>query len=103
MKELQKQFEKENGLSFDGIPINGVHLEYITWLEGQIQTLRTPNVVERNKQSKIELLNKLSKLLKKYKREEYKHRNNFHDILLIKSFGKIEAIEEIINHIKKEK
>jgi len=44
MTELQRQFMEETGVSFDGIPINGVHLEYITWLEAQIQALRQPPV-----------------------------------------------------------
>lgn len=44
MTELQRQFMEETGVSFDGIPINGVHLEYITWLEAQIQALRQPLV-----------------------------------------------------------
>ncbi len=33
MTDLQKQFQKETNLSFDEIPINGVHLAYIDWLE----------------------------------------------------------------------
>ena len=44
MTELQKRFQEESGLSFDGIPINGVHLEYITWLESQFQVLRLHHV-----------------------------------------------------------
>lgn len=47
MTDLQKQFQEEKGVSFDGIPINGVHLEYITWLEVQIQALRIHDVIER--------------------------------------------------------
>lgn len=46
MTELQKEYCEEKGLSFTGIPINGVHLEYITWLETQIQSLRIKNVVK---------------------------------------------------------
>ena len=44
MTELQRQFIEETGISFDGIPINGVHLEYITWLEAQIKALRIQDV-----------------------------------------------------------
>ncbi len=40
MIELQKQFQEETKQSFDGIAINGVHLEYINWLETQIKALR---------------------------------------------------------------
>ena len=50
MTELQKQFQEEKGISFEGIPINGVHLEYITWLESQIQALRIHDVVGRSEQ-----------------------------------------------------
>lgn len=50
MTELQRQFMEETGVSFDGIPINGVHLEYITWLEAQIQALRQPPVSGRSEQ-----------------------------------------------------
>lgn len=50
MTELQRQFTEETGVSFDGIPINGVHLEYITWLEAQIQALRINNVVGQSEQ-----------------------------------------------------
>ena len=45
MKEIQKQFMEKTGVSFDGIPINGVHLEYIDWLEAQIQAFRQPLVI----------------------------------------------------------
>lgn len=44
MTDLQKQFQEEKGISFEDIPINGVHLEYITWLESQIQALRIHDV-----------------------------------------------------------
>ena len=47
MTELQRQFMGETGVSFDGIPINGVHLEYITWLEAQIHALRQTAVMPR--------------------------------------------------------
>lgn len=50
MTDLQKQFQEEKDVSFDGIPINGVHLEYITWLEAQIQALRIHDVVGRSEQ-----------------------------------------------------
>ena len=50
MTELQRKFIEETGVSFDGIPINGVHLEYITWLEAQIQALRQPLVSGRSEQ-----------------------------------------------------
>ncbi len=39
MNDLKKQFTKDKNLSFDNIPIkmqNGVHLEYINWLEKRI-------------------------------------------------------------------
>lgn len=39
MTELQRKFIEETGASFDGIPINGVHLEYTAWLEARIQAL----------------------------------------------------------------
>jgi hypothetical protein len=39
MNELQRQFQEEAGESFDGIPINGLHLKYIIWLEEKIQAL----------------------------------------------------------------
>lgn len=50
MTDLQKQFQEEKGVSFDGIPINGIHLEYITWLEARIQALRIHDVVGRSEQ-----------------------------------------------------
>ena len=50
MTELQKQFQEEKGVSFDEIPINGVHLEYITWLEAQVEALRIHDVVGRSEQ-----------------------------------------------------
>jgi len=34
--KLMNDFIKETGLSFDGIPINGVHMEYVAWLEKKI-------------------------------------------------------------------
>jgi len=37
MEEIEKKFIKETGLSFDGIPINGVHLEYIKWLKTKLK------------------------------------------------------------------
>jgi hypothetical protein len=55
MTNLQKQFQEEMNLSFDGIPINGVHLEYINWLENQVLALRIHNV------SGISLLNQCLK------------------------------------------
>lgn len=45
MTEIQKQFMEKTGVSFDGIPINGVHLEYIDWLEAQIQAFRQQLVI----------------------------------------------------------
>ena len=50
MTELQKQFQEEKGVSFDEIPINGVHLEYITWLEAQVEALRIHDVVGQSEQ-----------------------------------------------------
>ena len=50
MTELQNQFQEETKQSFEGIPINGLHLEYITWLEKQIQALRIHNVVGQSEQ-----------------------------------------------------
>lgn len=50
MTDLQKQFQEEKDVSFDGIPINGVHLEYITWLEAQIQALRIHDVEGQSEQ-----------------------------------------------------
>jgi len=41
MKDLEKQFQKETKLSFNNIPINGVHIEYINWLEKRIEDLST--------------------------------------------------------------
>ena len=52
MTDLQKQFQEEKDVSFDGIPINGAHLEYIIWLEAQIQALRIHDVVGLNEQFK---------------------------------------------------
>ena len=46
MTDLQKQFQEETNLIFDGIPINGAHFEYITWLEAQILALRIHDVVK---------------------------------------------------------
>jgi hypothetical protein len=54
MTEIQIQFIEETGVSFDGIPINGVHLEYITWLEAQIKALRIHDVVGQSEQLKCE-------------------------------------------------
>lgn len=48
MTDLQRQFQEETKQSFEGIPINGVHLEYIAWLEAQIQSLRIHDVVGRS-------------------------------------------------------
>jgi hypothetical protein len=39
MENLKRQFQEETKLSFDDIPINGVHLEYINWLEKRIKAL----------------------------------------------------------------
>lgn len=52
MTDLQREFQKETKQSFEGIPINGVHLEYIAWLEAKIKTLTIPVVVEQSKQLK---------------------------------------------------
>jgi hypothetical protein len=36
MEKLAKQFEEERGESMKDIPINGLHMEYIRWLEAKI-------------------------------------------------------------------
>jgi len=36
MEKLAKQFEEERGESIKDIPINGLHMEYIRWLEAKI-------------------------------------------------------------------
>lgn len=50
MKDLKQQFQKETNLSFNDIPINGVHLEYINWLEERIEALSIANVAGRSEQ-----------------------------------------------------
>jgi len=52
MKDLKQQFQEETNLSFNDIPINGVHLEYINWLEKRIKALSIANVVGRSEQLK---------------------------------------------------
>lgn len=47
MKDLKQQFQEETNLSFDEIAINGVHLEYINWLEKRIEALNIAVVVNR--------------------------------------------------------
>ena len=44
MENLKQQFQEETKLSFNDIPINGVHLEYINWLEKRIEALTIPVV-----------------------------------------------------------
>jgi ribosomal protein S27AE len=44
MKDLKQQFQEETKLSFIDIPINGVHLEYINWLEKRIEALSIADV-----------------------------------------------------------
>jgi hypothetical protein len=46
MNDLQRQFQEEAGESFDGIPINGLHLKYIIWLEEKIQALPVYGVMQ---------------------------------------------------------
>ena len=48
MRDLKQQFQEETKLSFSDIPINGVHLEYINWLEKRIEALSIANVVGRS-------------------------------------------------------
>lgn len=50
MKDLKQEFQKETNLSFEDIPINGVHIEYINWLEKRIEALSLHNVVGRSEQ-----------------------------------------------------
>jgi hypothetical protein len=50
MEDLKRQFQEETKLSFDDIPINGVHLEYINWLEKRIEALSLGDVVGRSEQ-----------------------------------------------------
>lgn len=45
MEDLKRQFQEEAKLSFDDIPINGVHLEYINWLEKRIEALSLGDVM----------------------------------------------------------
>lgn len=52
MEDLKQQFQEETKLSFDDIPINGVHLEYINWLEKRIKALSLADVVEQSEQLK---------------------------------------------------
>ena len=52
MENLERQFQEETKLSFDDIPINGVHLEYINWLEKRIEALSLGDVVGRSEQLK---------------------------------------------------
>ena len=52
MEDLKRQFQEETKLSFDDIPINGVHLEYINWLEKRIEALSLGDVVGRSEQLK---------------------------------------------------
>lgn len=44
MENLKQQFQEETKLSFSDIPINGVHLEYINWLEKRIEALSITTV-----------------------------------------------------------
>lgn len=50
MKDLKQQFQEETNLSFEDIYINGVHLEYINWLEKRIEEL---NIVNEELKAKI--------------------------------------------------
>jgi hypothetical protein len=50
MEDLKRQFQEETKLSFDDIPINGVHLEYINWLEKRIEALSLGDVVGQSEQ-----------------------------------------------------
>lgn len=50
MEDLKQQFQEEKKLSFDDISINGVHLEYINWLEKRIEALSLGAVVGRSEQ-----------------------------------------------------
>jgi hypothetical protein len=52
MEDLKRQFQEETKLSFDDIPINGVHLEYINWLEKRIEALSLGDVVGQSEQLK---------------------------------------------------
>lgn len=57
MTDLQTQFQEETKLSIDGYSINGVHLEYIAWLESLVQALRIHNAVyESQRLPRITLL-----------------------------------------------
>jgi len=38
MNQLREQFQEETKLSFKEIPINGVHVKYINWLEAKLST-----------------------------------------------------------------
>lgn len=46
MENLKRQFQEKMKLSFDDIPINGVHLEYINWLEKRIESLILDAVIK---------------------------------------------------------
>ena len=43
--DLREEFKKEMKLSFKNIPINGVHMEYIKWLENKLSKLHQPTVI----------------------------------------------------------
>lgn len=39
-ESIREKFQKETGESFDGIEINGLHLQYIEWLEAKVEGLK---------------------------------------------------------------
>lgn len=50
MTDLKQEFQEETKLSFSDIPINGVHLNYINWLEKRIEALSIANNVGQSEQ-----------------------------------------------------